>query len=100
MTKSLAEQAANPTQFNIEAISKLEHAALHRRTATERASDGVTKFIGSMAFLLLQVILVVSWSMVNLKLIPGVNPFDPFPFGILALVISSESVCLTIFVLI
>jgi uncharacterized membrane protein len=29
-----------------------------------------------------------------------VKPFDPFPFGILALVISSESVLLTIFVLI
>jgi len=29
-----------------------------------------------------------------------VKAFDPFPFGILALVISSESVVLTIFVLI
>jgi len=37
---------------------------------------------------------------INLSLIPGVQAFDPFPFGILALVISSESVVLTIFVLI
>jgi uncharacterized membrane protein len=29
-----------------------------------------------------------------------VSPFDPFPFGILALFVSSESVFLTIFVLI
>src|SRR6202020_431279 len=28
------------------------------------------------------------------------NPFDPFPFGVLSVVVSSESVLLTIFVLI
>jgi len=100
MMKSLADQAANPTQFNIEAISKLEHEALNRRTATERVSDSIVKFIGSITFLLLQVALVIVWSTANLHLIPGLRPFDPFPFGILALVVSSESVCLTIFVLI
>ena len=36
----------------------------------------------------------------NLHVIPGLKAFDPFPFGILALVVSSESVFLTIFVLI
>jgi uncharacterized membrane protein len=100
MTKSLADHVANPTQFNIEAISKLEHEALLRRTPTERLSDSIVKFIGSPTFLLLQVLLVVAWSALNLNLIPGLRPFDPFPFGILALVVSSESVCLTIFVLI
>jgi hypothetical protein len=28
--------AANPTQYNIDAIAKLEHEALDRRTPTER----------------------------------------------------------------
>jgi uncharacterized membrane protein len=97
---SVANQAANPTQFNIEAISKLEHEALNRRSATERASDSIVKWIGSPTFFLVQVVLVAVWSTVNLNLIPGLKAFDPFPFGILALVISSESVCLTIFVLI
>jgi uncharacterized membrane protein len=32
--------------------------------------------------------------------IPGLKAFDPFPFGVLALIVSSESVFLTIFVLI
>jgi uncharacterized membrane protein len=92
--------ATHPTQLNIEAIARLEHEALLRRTPTERASDAITKFIGSTAFLLLQVLLVLTWSAINLGLIRAVKPFDPFPFGILALVISSESVVLTIFVLI
>jgi uncharacterized membrane protein len=101
MKKTLSDQVANnPTQFNIEAIAKLEQEALHGRTPTERASDAIVKFIGNMTFLLLHVLLVASWSMVNLRVLPGIKPFDPFPFGILALVVSSESVFLTIFVLI
>jgi uncharacterized membrane protein len=100
MTNDTGKDPANPTQLNIDAIAKLEHEALLRRTPTERASDAITKFIGSTAFLLLQVLLVLTWSAINLGLIPAVKAFDPFPFGILALVISSESVVLTIFVLI
>jgi uncharacterized membrane protein len=101
MNKSLSDQIAdNPTQFNIAAIAKLEAEALERRTRTERDSDNIVKFIGSPKFLLLHVFLVAAWSVVNLNLIPHVKSFDPFPFGILALFVSSESVFLTIFVLI
>ena len=100
MNSPTGNDPTNPTKLNIDAIAKLEHEALLRRTPTERASDAITKFIGSTAFLLLQVLLVLTWSAVNLRLIPGTKVFDPFPFGILALVISSESVVLTIFVLI
>ena len=101
MDKPLPRRAAeNPTQYNIEAIAKLEHDALARRTLTERVSDVMTKLVGNMGFLLAHLILISSWSLVNLHAIPGLKPFDPFPFGILALVVSSESVFLTIFVLI
>jgi hypothetical protein len=37
--------AANPTQYNIDAIAKLEHDALDRRTPTERVSDVITKLV-------------------------------------------------------
>ena len=90
----------NPTQFNIAAIAKLEEQALDRRTPTERQSDAIVRFIGSIKFLTFHLILVAVWSTVNLNLIPNVKAFDPFPFGILALFVSSESVFLTIFVLI
>jgi uncharacterized membrane protein len=92
--------AENPTQYNIEAIAKLEHDALDRRTSTERLSDAITRLVGHVGFLLAHLILIFGWSLVNLHVIPGLKPFDPFPFGVLALVVSSESVFLTIFVLI
>ena len=94
------QAAANPTQYNIDAIAKLEHDALDRRTPTERVSDVITKFVSHVGFLLAQLTLIGGWSLINLHMIPGLKAFDPFPFGILALVVSSESVFLTIFVLI
>jgi uncharacterized membrane protein len=92
--------AANPTQYNIDAIAKLERDALDRRTSTERVSDVITGLVGNMGFLLAHLILISGWSLVNLRVVPGLKAFDPFPFGVLALVVSSESVFLTIFVLI
>ena len=96
----LRRAAENPTQYNIDAIAKLEHDALDRRTPTERVSDVITKLVGNLGFLLAQLILISGWGLVNLHVIPGLKAFDPFPFGVLALVVSSESVFLTIFVLI
>ena len=96
----LRRAAANPTQYNIDAIPKLEHDALDRRTLTERVSDVITKLVGNVGFLVAQLLLVSGWCLVNVHVIPGLKAFDPFPFGVLALVVSSESVFLTIFVLI
>ena len=49
MENPLPRRAAeNPTQYNIEAIAKLEHDALERRTPIERLSDVMTKLVGNM----------------------------------------------------
>lgn len=92
--------ASNPTQFNIEAIAKMEHDALGRRTPTERVSDIITKLVGNLGFLLAQLILISGWCLVNLHVFPEIKAFDPFPFGFLALFVSSEGEFLMIFVLI
>ena len=95
-----SRSAANPTGRNIDAIAKLEHDALGRRTPSERVSDVITKLVGNLGFLLAQLILISGWTLLNLHVIPGFKTFDPFPFGVLALAVSSEGVFLTIFVLI
>ena len=97
---SSSRSAANPTGRNIDAIAKLEHEALGRRTITERVSEVITSLVGNMGFLLAQLILISGWILVNLHTIPGLKAFDPFPFGVLALLVSSEGVFLTVFVLI
>jgi uncharacterized membrane protein len=101
MESSLPPGAAeNPTQHNINAIAKLEHDALERRSLTERVSEVITNFVGNIGFLAAQLILISGWMLVNLHVIPAIKAFDPFPFGVLALIVSSEGVFLTVFVLI
>ena len=90
----------NPTQKNVDAIAKLEHAAIGRRTLTERMSDAIAKLVCNPGFLVAHVVLISGWALANLHVIPGLKVFDPFPFGILALIVTSESVFLTMFVLI
>ena len=91
---------ADPTLYNVEAIARLERDALHHRSAAERVSDVITRFVGSMTFVILHVVLFVFWGVVNLGFVAAVEPFDPFPFGILTLIVSSEGVFLAIFILI
>lgn len=101
---SAAEKApvanADPMAYNVEAIARLEREALHQRSAAERISDRLTGIIGSMTFVLLHIVLFIGWGLVNLNFIPGIGAFDPFPFGILTLIVSSEGVFITIFILI
>jgi uncharacterized membrane protein len=94
-----AQATTESAQQNIQAIVELEQEAIERRSRGERVSDAITRVMGSMGFACLQLIGLLAWLTVNLGLIPGIQPFDPFPFGILALIVSSESVILAIFVL-
>jgi uncharacterized membrane protein len=77
--------ATNPTQYNNDAIAKLERDALDRRNPTERVSDVITRLVGNMGFLLAHLVLITGWSLANLHVFPGLKAFDPFPFGVLGL---------------
>jgi uncharacterized membrane protein len=91
---------ADPMAYNVEAIAKMEREALHERSFGERISDAITGFIGSMAFVVFHILLFISWGIINLNFVPGIPAFDPFPFGILTLIVSAEGVFITIFILI
>jgi uncharacterized membrane protein len=91
---------ADPMAYNVEAIAKMEREALYERSLGERISDAVTGFIGSIVFVVFHILLFIGWGIVNLNFIPGVAAFDPFPFGILTLIVSAEGVFITIFILI
>ena len=40
------------------------------------------------------------WIVINVGLVPGMKAFDPFPFGLLTMVVSLEAIFLSLFVLI
>jgi len=68
-------------------------------SALQRVADWISWFSGSMTFLALNVIWFVVWIAVNVWPL-GVVQFDPFPFGLLTMIVSLESIFLTCFVLI
>jgi uncharacterized membrane protein len=92
--------AFDPTKNNVEAIAKLEHAALLERSLGERISDGITRTVGTAGCVVLHVVWFITWALVNSGAVPHVPVFDPFPFGILTLIVSSEGVLLSIFILV
>jgi uncharacterized membrane protein len=54
-----------------------------------RIADGVTGFMGSWRFLILQTVLVVLWLGGNIYLLS--RPFDPYPFILLNLAFSTQA---------
>jgi uncharacterized membrane protein len=66
------------------------------RTAVERVADAIAVFSGSIPFLLLHAAWFVAWVGWN-TLRPG--GFDPYPFGLLTMVVSLEAIFLSVFVL-
>jgi Protein of unknown function (DUF1003) len=80
---------------NFRSSVELSPVGAHCLIITERVSEVITKIVGNMTFLLGQLALISSWILVDLHMIPGVSAFDPFPFGVLALIVSSEDVFLT-----
>ena len=72
------------------------HAA--QRSKIERIADALTQAAASTPFLLVHVAWFAVWMLVNTGII-GIRPFDPFPFGLLTLIVSLEAIFLSIFVL-
>jgi uncharacterized membrane protein len=97
--EQVARATAESAHKNIETIVRLEEEEMSRRSLGERVSDVFTRFMGSMTFVVLHLLLFTVWFAVNLGLL-GIKPFDPFPFGILTLIVSAEGVLLAIFVLV
>jgi uncharacterized membrane protein len=94
-----AKATTEATQQNIRTIAQLEQETMERRTVSERIGDAFTRVMGSLGFVVAHVLGFGAWFSINLGLIPGIEPFDPFPFGILTLIVSAEGVFLAIFVL-
>jgi len=99
--KVLSEGAttANTVKKNIETILELEKQAVQGRSAAEHIADKITTFAGSTPFIIFHAVWFGGWIIVNVGIIRGIAPFDPFPFSFLTLVVSLEAIFLTLLVL-
>jgi CRP/FNR family cyclic AMP-dependent transcriptional regulator len=70
-----------------------------RLPALQRIADWIAWFSGSMLFLIINGLWFVVWIGIN-TLGPEPQRFDPFPFGLLTMIVSLEAIFLSCFVLI
>lgn len=78
---------------------RIRSKAERERSLQERISDAITDFSGRMIFVYLHVIWFGAWFLINTGQI-GIKPFDPFPYGLLTMIVSLEAIFLSTFVLI
>ena len=71
-----------------------------QRKTSEKVADFLTESFGTVLFLVINAIWFGIWIIINTGLIPGIPVFDPFPFGLLTMIVSLEAIFLAIIVLI
>jgi uncharacterized membrane protein len=84
---------------NIESLARRRQEDIAKSSLSERISDRITGFAGSMTFVAIHVLLYGSWIAVNAGWIPGLPRFDP-SLVLLAMAASVEAIFLSTFVLI
>jgi uncharacterized membrane protein len=90
---------SNVIERNIRTIINLRLKAADQRGLQDRIADVITSFSGRMIFAYLHIIWFIVWILLNTGSF-GVRPFDPFPYGLLTMIVSLEAIFLSTFVLI
>jgi uncharacterized membrane protein len=103
-TKSGADDKTTPTvtraiERYIRTIVHMRLKAARERTQEQRIADAITAFSGRMVFVYLHILWFSLWILLNSGLL-AIEPFDPFPYGLLTMIVSLEAIFLATFVLI
>ena len=76
------------------------HADKRAASLQDRIADVITRFAGSMPFVYVHVVWFAVWIVLNEGLLGRGLEFDPFPFGLLTMIVSLEAIFLSTFVMI
>jgi uncharacterized membrane protein len=68
--------------------------------AQDRAADEITDFAGSLKFVYIHSVWFGIWIALNVGLLGAALKFDPFPFGLLTMIVSLEAIFLSTFVMV
>lgn len=93
-----APDLARVVERNIQALLSRRQQEDASRRLQDRLADRITRFTGSMAFVILHLFLFGLWIVINLGWLP-IKKFDP-SFVVLAMFASVEAIFLSTFVLI
>jgi uncharacterized membrane protein len=93
----MSEQPTSTTHRNIRTISEIEKEVLAQRSWSARVGDFVVFQAGRVWFLWVHAVWFAAWLAFNLK--HHGSAFDPFPFPLLTMIVSLESIFLSLFIL-
>ena len=86
------------TQKNIRTICAIEEQALAKRTTAALIGDFIATQAGRMWFIVAHIIWFAIWIGLNADAKASLT-FDPFPFSLLTMIVSLESIFLSLFIL-
>jgi uncharacterized membrane protein len=66
----------------------------------DRLADAITAFAGTMRFVYIHAAWFAVWIAINLGLFGQAAIFDPYPFGLLTMIVSLEAIFLSTFVMV
>ncbi len=84
---------------NIDAVLAIEQRAESEGSSVWRSAHRFGNFVGSITFVAIHAVAFITWLVINSGHWPRLV-FDPYPFALLGMMVSCESVVLTTFVLI
>lgn len=85
-------------QEHIALVAKHEQEFLAKRSHSERVTDAIAAFAGSLTFVVIHVIAFACWIVVNTANV-GIPHFDPRPYSSLATLVALEAILLASFIL-
>ena len=89
----------NAALRNVQEIARLEHEQQESLGTGERISLAVTNTAGTFGFAVAHLVLFLVWMGWN-SFGPRPLRFDPYPYGLMTMIVSMEGVVLAVFVLI
>ncbi|WP_043662314.1 DUF1003 domain-containing protein [Streptomyces xylophagus] len=70
------------------------------RGTQDRVADAITAFAGTMLFVYLHALWFAVWIALNEGLLGKAGIFDPYPYGLLTMIVSLEAIFLSTFVMV
>jgi uncharacterized membrane protein len=70
------------------------------RGSQDRFADAITSFAGSLPFVYLHAAWFTVWILLNEGVLGAWGIFDPYPFGLLTMIVSLEAIFLSTFVMV
>jgi uncharacterized membrane protein len=88
------------TQRHIDTLVHLRQRHEERKGRLARAADWLVAWLGTPQCVAMHLVLAAGWVLANTRQLPGVAPWDPYPFSLFSALASSEAIMLALLILI